>query len=173
MPSKILHMRAFGASDCERARGGVLAQPCNAVTSLAFVLAGAFILDRGARSRHRRASRILFGATTVATGIGSGLYHGPQPAYAQRLHDLPIIAVLSQVALFEIDRVRRGHLPEPRAYAAALASVSLGAVAYKGGRTSSRLCNPDSVVQLHGVWHLCAAFSLAAYARAYLEAPSR
>ena len=162
-------MHVLGASDCERVRRGGLAQPCNAVTSLAFVVAGAFILGRGVRSRHRRAERIVFGATAVAIGIGSALYHGPQPTYARWAHDLPIIGLLLQVAWSEIDRLRRGARPEPRTYAAALASMGLGTVAYVGGRTSSRLCDPDSALQLHGVWHVCAAVSMAAYARACFE----
>ncbi|MGH2697821.1 MAG: hypothetical protein ACRDJL_01305 [Actinomycetota bacterium] len=166
-------MAGLGASDCEHPSGGMLAQPVNAVTGLGLVAAGGWIIARSLRRSQRRAGTLAFGASVVAAGTGSVLYHGPQPSYAKAVHDLSIVAVLSQVAVYELAHRRRGAVPEPRAYATALASIGLGAAAYALGRTSSPLCDPGSVLQLHGAWHLLAGLSLAAYARARLESPTR
>lgn len=48
-------------------------------------------------------------------------------------------------------------------YAVALTSAAVGAVLYALGRTGSPLCDPESVIQLHGAWHLLAAVALGAY----------
>ncbi|CAN5547569.1 hypothetical protein BH20ACT23_BH20ACT23_22440 [soil metagenome] len=160
---------SLGASDCERVADGLLAQPVNAITSLGFVLAGGVIIARALRAPQRRVEPLVFGASVVATGLGSALYHGPQPSHADVVHDLSILAVLSQVAFHEARYRLRGRPADPKAFRVALASLGLGAVAFVLGRTSSPLCDPDSPMQLHGVWHLLVALSLAAYGRARLE----
>lgn len=163
----------LGASDCERISEGFLAQPCNAVTSLGLVASGAWWTIGSLRARSRRPQRIVFGASVAATGLGSWLYHGPQPRGAKTLHDLSILVVLSQVAYLELMRDKFGLRLERRASNAALATLSLGIAAHALGRTSSPLCDPDSPVQLHGLWHLGAALSLAAYGRASFGDPTR
>lgn len=160
---------SLGASDCERVADGLLAQPVNAITSLGFVLAGGVIIARALRAPQRRVEPLVFGASVVAMGLGSALYHGPQPSHADVVHDLSILAVLSQVAFHEVRYRLRGRPADPKAFRVALASLGLGAVAFVLGRTSSPLCDPDSPMQLHGVWHLLVALSLAAYGRARLE----
>ncbi|MGH2774071.1 MAG: hypothetical protein ACRDJT_01375 [Actinomycetota bacterium] len=187
----------MGASDCERVATGLLAQPVNAVTSLGFVLAGGVLIARALRAPQRqdlparragaepftsarrsgappkpRIEPLVFGASVVATGLGSALYHGPQPSNADAVHDLSILAVLSQVAFYEVRYRLRDRPVDPEAFRLALASLGLGAVAFALGRTSSPLCDPGSPLQLHGVWHLLVALSLAAYGRARLENPS-
>ena len=162
-------MPSLGASDCERITTGFLAQPVNAITSLGFVLAGGVLIARALRVPQRRVEPLVFGASLVATGLGSALYHGPQPSHADAVHDLSILAVLSQVVFYEA-RYRLGDRPtDPRALRVARASFGRGAIAFARGRTSSPLCDPDSPVQLHGLWHLLVALSLAAYGRARLE----
>lgn len=165
-------MPSLGASDCERVTAGLLAQPVNTITSLGLVLAGGWLIARGLRAPQRRVEPLMFGASVVATGIGSVLYHGPQPSYADAVHDLSIVAVLSQIALYELHYRRRGRPLEPKSFRVALVSIGIGAAAFALGRTSSPLCDPDSALQLHGAWHLLAALSLAAYGRARLERPS-
>jgi len=166
-------MPSLGASDCERVTAGLLAQPINALTSLGFAVAGGWLLARALRRPERRAEPIVFGVSVLATGIGSVLYHGPQPPYADTAHDLSILVVLSQVVFYEALYRRRHQPPEPKPFRVALASFGIAAVFFALGRTSSSLCDPDSPVQLHGAWHLLVALSLAAYGRARLEKPSR
>jgi hypothetical protein len=162
-------MAAMGASDCERLSDGLWAQPVNTVTGLGLVAAGGWLMARSLRTSHRRLQRLSFGASVVAAGIGSFLFHGPQPSYAKAVHDLSILAVLSQVVVYELLERRRGPAPRQAAFATALAALGLGSVAFVLGRTSSPLCDPDSPLQLHGAWHLLVAMSLAAWARARLE----
>ena len=166
-------MPSLGASDCERVTTGLLAQPTNALTSLGFAVAGGWLLARALRRPERRVEPIVFGASVVATGIGSLLYHGPQPPYADTAHDLSILFVLSQVVFYEALYRRRHQPPEPKLYRLALTSFGIAVVFFVLGRTSSPLCDPDSPAQLHGAWHLLVALSLAAYGRARLEGPSR
>ena len=162
-------MRALGASDCERLTDGVLAQPVNAVTGLALVVAGGWLISRGLRAPRDRVPPIVFGASVAAAGVGSVLYHGPQPAHANAVHDLSIIAVISQVVGYEVWYRRTGRASEAGGLRVALAFLALGGAAFVLGRTSSPLCDPDSPAQLHGAWHLLVAVSLAAYGRARLE----
>ncbi len=115
----------------------------------------------------------MFGACVAATGLGSWLYHGPQPRGARTIHDLSMLTVLSQVAFLELTGITRRLRPERRALHAAWAALSLGIAAHALGRTSSPWCDPDSPVQLHGLWHLSAALSLAAYSRASFGDTSR
>jgi hypothetical protein len=162
----------LGASDCERVTTGLLAQPTNAITSLGFVVAGAWLVARAMSGSQRRVEPFVFGVSVVATGIGSVLYHGPQPAHADIAHDASILVLLSQVVFYEgRDRLRR-RPAEPKSFRLAVASFGVAAVFFALGRTSSPLCVPDSPVQLHGGWHVLVALSLAAYGRARLEKPA-
>ena len=85
------------------------------------------------------------------------LYHGPQPAYADTVHDVSILVVLAQVILYEVRYQRGDHPADSRLPLAAVASFGIAAVFFLLGRTSSPLCDPDSPVQLHGAWHLFVA----------------
>jgi heme A synthase len=159
-------MGGMGASDCERIGQGLLAQPVNALTSLAFVVAGLWIVYRALGSPKGRARMVLFGTAVVSVGVGSVLYHGPQPAAAQFMHDGTIAIVVTGVAALELTRSRRGIQRDRDGYLLALAALLLGAVAFTLGRTNSPLCSPGAVPQLHGLWHVLAALALGAYARA-------
>ena len=164
-------MPGLGASDCERVTGGLLAQPTNALTSLGFAVAGGWLMARALRSPQRRVEPLVFGASVAATGIGSVLYHGPQPPYADTAHDLSILVVVAQVIFYELRYRRSEHSADRKLPRTAVASFGIAAVFFLLGRTSSPLCDPDSPVQLHGAWHLLVALSLAAYGRARLEEP--
>ena len=94
-------------------------------------------------------------------GIGSILYHGPQPPGSKFLHDAPIPMLLLLIAAVAGNRRfhRRSVLPGVTRVRL-LTLLSIGAVAgsaYVFGRTGSPLCDPDSWLQLHGVWHIATA----------------
>jgi hypothetical protein len=156
----------MGSSDCERIGEELLAQPVNAVTSLAFVIVGAWIVFRALRPTGGRARTALFGIAVASVGVGSVLYHGPQPAQARLLHDGTIAVVVGAIAVLEVARGHRGVRRDRGGYLVALAVLLFGAVAFTLGRTGSPLCFPDSVIQLHGLWHVLAALALGAYASA-------
>lgn len=174
--------------DCERIVDGFLAQPINAITSLAFVLGGVVIALR-------RPDRRMFGMLVTLVGVGSFLFHGPMPYESEWLHDSTIGWVLAAVLL---DRHRHwlwGAIPalslvfavapaaaDPLMVVMAVAAVvreagrglrlrsvaapaSLGMLAVGAGigtlsRTDWPWCSPDGMIQGHAVWHLLAAGAL-------------
>ncbi len=82
-------------SDCEAIGGGWLEQPVNAWSSLAFAGVGVGIAATAGNAELReRNDRLVFGGLLIATGIGSFLFHGPQPSAAQFLHDVTFLAAL-------------------------------------------------------------------------------
>ena len=84
----------LGAADCE-AVGGWLVQPVNAWSSLAYAVVGVVLITSISRApRSDRTSRAAFGVLMVATGVGSFLYHGPQPVAAGFAHDITFLATL-------------------------------------------------------------------------------
>jgi hypothetical protein len=152
----------IGCSDCERIRDGWLAQPVNALTSLAFVAAGGMVLSRTwrpARDRHREV--LAYSAMLALVGAGSVAFHGPQPPGARAMHDLPIPLLLGLAIGTPAIRRQRGRAPLPgwsTRRGAALAGTAVAAgLAYAGGRTGAPTCDPDSPLQLHGAWHVLAA----------------
>ena len=66
----------FGGADCEALRDGLLAQPVNSLSSLAYVAAAIVLVRR--QPRHRVPALAL-----AAVGVGSFLYHGPMPDGAE------------------------------------------------------------------------------------------
>jgi hypothetical protein len=72
-----------------------LGQPANAVSSLAFVAAGAGLLaahlDRGSQRIDRHAA---FGLLVAGIGVGSFVQHGPHPSWQAYAHDPPLAATL-------------------------------------------------------------------------------
>jgi hypothetical protein len=99
--------RALGAGDCEAWREGRLGQPTNAVTSLAYVVAGAWLL---ARSRHVRAGERwragAYGAALAASGIGSVAYHGWGGKLSHWFHDVSLAALLAALPAEQLASVR-------------------------------------------------------------------
>ena len=86
---------ALGESDCESIGDRWLAQPVNAVSSLAFSLVGIVIVGWAFRAEGReRRFRVVVGSLLIATGIGSFLFHGPQSAGSQFAHDITFLAAL-------------------------------------------------------------------------------
>ena len=173
---------ALGAGDCERLHDGLIAQPVNTASALAYVAVGAWLVGRGLRSGEDPAwahpagrGPVAFGLAVAAAGIGSVDFHGPGSPAARLLHDGGLYAVAGLVAWHELARrVGRSRLP-PRglvAYRAALAAAA-GAACWWAGRSDGPWCDPNSPLQAHAAWHLLAAAALAAWAVAALDPPDQ
>lgn len=100
---------AIAGPHCEPLAGGFLTEPVAAISSFAFVLAGIVIAARYLRrpesrdedgARHVRSRLALLGYPVLVAGIGIGslVQHGPDPAYADLVHDLPLLGTLAFVA---------------------------------------------------------------------------
>ena len=139
----------LGGSDCEALRDGLLGQPINGLSSLAYVLAGAAV----ARNRGPAGPA----AALAAVGLGSLLYHGPMPPMAELAHDVSVVALL--VAFVHV--VWRGRIGRPPALAvvAAAAGLTINLLT----RTGAPLCRPGSPLQGHAAWHVLTAFACAVW----------
>jgi hypothetical protein len=220
----------LAATDCEAIHGGLLRQPVNAITSLALLAVGVWILSRGAHQPpESRGEHQAFGVAMTAVGVGSFLLHGPAPAGAWWFHDLSNLAVLLLVTVLNVGLLRRWSLParlvvvavvvgmlglwlahtptwttpiafvlapaaavaqlavirfgfRPRptserrriiSWLVALVSISFAGVAFLLGREGAPFCDPQSALQLHGLWHVLVAVAAAAFATvAFEHAPS-
>lgn len=211
----------MGGSDCEHIGRGLLAQPANTLSSLAYVLAGTLLLWRAFAGRSQpRVACFVYAMAVIGVGVGSVAFHGPMPAWARFAHDLSIAAVLAfvigyDVALARGSAVERGLVisgglagacalvlavspdaangldvllvvgalaaevvasrsPVGRAtgdahiWIVGTAVLTIGAVLNGLGRTDGPLCNADSPVQMHAVWHLATAVVLWLYGVAVL-----
>ena len=152
----------IGASDCERLRPGLVAQPVNTVTSLGYVVAGAVVMARHHQGDPGRLRQVrLYSSMLALVGLGSVAFHGPQPPGARAMHDLPIPALLALAIGTPLVRARRGEPALPgwtRRRGGTLAMTTVAGLAtYAGGRTGAPTCDPDSPIQLHGAWHLLSA----------------
>ena len=107
-------LAVIGASDCERLGTGVIAQPFNTWTSVAYLLAGAWII-----ARRRRwgldPSAVVFGALVAANGLGSIAYHAAVDASGRWLHDLSLLGALGFVAGWQVAKLRPDGAEERRA----------------------------------------------------------
>lgn len=96
-----------GDPQCERATDGPWTEPVAALTSLSFVVGSVLIVllarpgatDDGVGSAGRRRGRQLgrvrsYAVLVAAVGIGSWIEHGPDPAWSDVAHDLPLLAAL-------------------------------------------------------------------------------
>jgi hypothetical protein len=152
----------LGDADCERLHDGLWGQPVNTVTSFAYVAAGLWLGARTARlPRAQRPGAGWYAAFVAITGAGSVAYHGPQFSGAQLLHDIPIAGVVGIGAVVPLLRRRRGDTAvpgwSPRLGVGMAAAAVVAGASYVGGGTDSPLCRPDSLVQLHGLWHVATA----------------
>ena len=202
----------LGESDCEAFSNGSLEQPVNAWSSLAFTLVGLLIVVSATRADgQERTLRAVFGALLIATGIGSFLFHGPQPTGARFLHDITFLAAvwflavmnlaaalsrpsatgwvafgvgvgvmalllsvfpdvtnvltgitLAGLVLAGVALQRRGGI-NGWWFGIALAASVIAIALLVGGRSGSTWCDPGSVYQAHGGWHVFAAIALGAY----------
>jgi hypothetical protein len=179
------------AADCEAITAGFLGQPVNALSTLGFVVAGVFVI---ARNPGRRWVGIALIATGIGSFLFHGpMPPGDEWAHdvtltglivvvagsgtrVERYTRLPALAVIGVVfalaptladpigvalAVVAVVSILRG-----RDYAALPPLLLLGAVAIFGrlGATGGPLCDPESLLQAHGVWHLGAAVAVAWWA---------
>ena len=175
------------AADCELIRSGFFGQPVNSITTVAFVVAGVYLLPR------IRLRWIAIGL--IATGFGSFLFHGPMPAGAEWAHDVPLAWLILLVGGWGRTWERWTHLPglaalslifalfpqwaDPLAVLLTIAALALiihddrtprtiaplsllavAAIVGRLGATSGPWCDPESIFQLHGVWHVAAAVAV-------------
>jgi hypothetical protein len=173
------------AADCEAIRTGLLGQPVNSLTTLAFVVAGLVVI-------RLRPERRWIGIGLIATGIGSFLFHGPMPPGSQWAHDLSLVWLIALVAGSALGWDRWSRVPALAGMGLVLAlfptsadSIAVGitiicsyallkadrsiatlgplgllaiaAILGRLGATGWPLCAPDSLLQTHGLWHLGAA----------------
>jgi hypothetical protein len=140
-------------SDCERIRPGLIGQPANALSSLAFVAAAVPIARRS-----RGANRAWAGVAAAAAfeGLGSVAYHGPGGRLSKAVHDAGLVALA--VTLTAARATERPRRVRPAALALGAAAVTLHALS----RTGGPLCSCDSRLQGHALFHLLAAAALVA-----------
>jgi hypothetical protein len=93
----------LGAGDCERLHDGLVAQPVNAASALAYVLAGAWLARRAWRGGGpARGEALAFGLAVAAAGVGSVDFHGTGSPAARWLHDAGLQAAVSFVAVHDL-----------------------------------------------------------------------
>ena len=144
--------------DCERIRPGLVGQPANTLSSLAFVLA-AVPLARRARRPGGAAWRAVAAASAVE-GVGSVASHGPGGRLSKALHDAGLVALVA--ALAEVARRDPAAL-RPRLLPSALGATAL--VVHTLSRTGGPLCSCNSRLQGHALFHVVAAAALVATAQ--------
>lgn len=151
------------ASDCERIRPGLVGQPANTLSSLAFV-AAAVPIARRARAA-RSAAWTAVAASAAVEGLGSVAYHGPGGRSAKALHDAGLVALVTTMGIARLTEQPRQLRPGAAALgAAAFALHSLS-------RTGGPLCSCNSRLQGHAVFHVLAAAALVAASPSRQEPP--
>ena len=89
---------AMGTSDCEAICDAGLAQPVNAWSSSAYLLAGGYLAIRHRRDVAVAPALVPTVLTLGAVAVGSFLYHGPQPTWGDAVHDGSIALLLGTLA---------------------------------------------------------------------------
>jgi hypothetical protein len=118
-------LRELGETDCETLGTGWLAQPVNALSSLAYSLIGIGIGLSALRSNRPRHGSLVYAGCLVAVGLGSVAFHGPQLSGSQLMHDLPILLTV----LFMLNHDHVLLQPDSGRELATFAGVALAAVA--------------------------------------------
>ena len=160
-------------SDCERLHSGWLAQPVNTASCAAFFAVGCWLLARGRTGDHLGV--LVSGAVAVtAVGVGSIVYHGPQPDWADPVHSSSVIG-LAFVLIAQTIHLIAG---DPRtnvvpAWKAAGGWIAAGIVAYTLGRTGSSWCRPEALLQAHAGWHVLVAVGVGRIVAGYSKGPSK
>ena len=154
-------LAVMAGSDCEQLRAGWLAQPANTVSCAAFLAVAWWLVYRAGTGADRRGV-LLSGALAIAgVGVGSFVYHGPQPAWADPFHGWSVIGlafvIIAQTISLLVRGSREAVLP---AWKAAGGWMAAGLLAYVLGRTSSPFCRPETLLQSHAVWHVLVAIGL-------------
>ena len=93
-------------SDCERVRPGLLGQPMNTASSIAFIATGLWLARKAPQQGDTRDLR-HYGAALAIVGVGSVAYHGPGGALAKWIHDVGVTVPLLVLGVVIVAR-RRG-----------------------------------------------------------------
>ena len=102
----------------------------------------------------RRSAWVAFGAVTVVTSIVLLL----APTSTNTLTGVAVAAlVLSGIRMHQVGGING------RWYAAALGLIAASLLFNVLGRTGASTCDPESLLQFHALWHICAATGLGAY----------
>ena len=158
---------AMAESDCEQLRTGWLAQPANALSSVAFAVVGSWVLWRSRGAGARRGFLVVGGLAMIGTSVGSVAYHGPQPVWAHVVHDastLALVALIAGATMWHVIRAATRPLAL-NAWKAAAPWAVLAVAAYVAGRSGSPLCRPISIWQPHAAWHVLGALGLGTAAK--------
>jgi hypothetical protein len=123
---------------------------------------------RRARGRDRR-EQLTLSAAAASAGLGSFLFHGPQPRGAGVVHNVSVVSVCLCVAADHRGARPLQHAADSAPYRSGLVFLSFALIALVLGRTESRLCDPDRFLQLHGLWHILGALALDSYSRTAAE----
>lgn len=173
--SLMLRMGTIGESDCEALRDGLLAQPVLALTSFAYVIAAIVVWRR--LPEQDRSLGYAYAVFLAFVGFGSVLFHGPQTPGSKFLHDAPIPALGALIVAVLFVRWRRAQPLFPGATSnkmlLLLAVIVLALLSFAAGRTASPLCEPDSLLQLHGLWHILSATGFAILAAILFDQTGR
>lgn len=110
--------------DCECHHGRRVQQPVNALSSLAYVVAGAAVHRDVATGRSDPAMDVLAGLL-VAEGVGSVAFHTGPGRVAHLAHDVPLLGLLGHLAGWSLGRVA-GDAPGGARWGAGLAGVGGG-----------------------------------------------
>lgn len=161
-------LAVMAGSDCEQLRSGWLAQPANTVSCAAFLAVACWLLVRAGTSGDHRGVLLSGAGALAAVGVGSIVYHGPQPEWADPVHSGSVIGLaallICQTVLRLAGRSRRVVVAAWRAGGGWLAA---GLIAYVLGRTGSPWCRPDTLWQPHAVWHVFIAVGLGRLVQGY------
>jgi hypothetical protein len=130
--ARVVRGARLGESDCELLRDALLAQPVNAITSLAFVVVTGGIAIATVRTPVDRLRSAIFAVCLASIGLGSFLYHGPQPSGSQELHDLPILLTVTSIAIWNLRLVT--HSVRDDLVVLAAAAVVFGSITAIDGR---------------------------------------
>ena len=106
MIERIASTSSFGVGDCEAIRDGFLHQPANALSSLVFLLAAAWIVWRATKVPAERPELLALAAIVAANGVGSFGFHGPFGASFRWFHDLSALSVPLFVVVHDAGLVR-------------------------------------------------------------------
>lgn len=146
-PRDIGHHAAVG--DCERIRPGLIGQPANTISSLAFIAAAVPLARRGRGWR-------WVAVASAFEGVGSVGYHGPGGRLAKATHDLGLVAMAATTVAA---LVAEPGAPRVRPHTIGLGMSAL--VLHALSRTGRPLCSCNSRLQGHALFHLLAAAALA------------